>query len=353
MFCIAAFIVLVFMAAVSARYRRYLGRAWNCTLRRVTFRPCDTTFKQDIKDHLLAPLAVRRPKLVGPASVALEVVALLVVLATVWSAYVVVKSGVNLYVYGTCNKQDSASCSLGAEACSIPDQTPTFGESLLSGDVIGAFGNDFASLGETFSAIPSRMQNWEAEEYLPANASYLGVYDAKKETALEVIDPGCTYCLQLFNNIEEAGFDDRMNLTYIAYPIAAADGYKFQNSLLVTQYLEALRLNPLADVATPVDWEILRRIYTEVDDKGVSWQSVINGAEPAVATALLQDWSAEFGLSQEQVADVASVAASDEVADIIAANTRLVEESIHTVKIPTIIFDGRRHDGLVSVGDLD
>ncbi|WP_104170959.1 hypothetical protein [Cryobacterium sp. M23] len=353
MFCIAAFIVLVFMAAVSARYRRYLGRAWNCTLRRVTFRPCDTTFKQDIKDHLLAPLAVRRPKLVGPASVALEVVALLVVLTTVWSAYVVVKSGVNLYVYGTCNKQDSASCSLGAEACSIPDQTPTFGESLLSGDVIGAFGNDFASLGETFSAIPSRMQNWEAEEYLPANASYLGVYDAKKETALEVIDPGCTYCLQLFNNIEEAGFDDRMNLTYIAYPIAADDGYKFQNSLLVTQYLEALRLNPLADVATPVDWEILRRIYTEVDDKGVSWQSVINGAEPAVATALLQDWSAEFGLSPEQVADVASVAASDEVADIIAANTRLVEESIHTVKIPTIIFDGRRHDGLVSVGDLD
>ncbi|TFC84148.1 hypothetical protein E3T28_05410 [Cryobacterium sinapicolor] len=353
MFCIAAFIVLVFMAAVSARYRRYLGKAWNCTLRRVTFRPCDTTFKQDIKDHLLAPLAVRSPKLVGPASVALEVVALLVVLTTVWSAYVVVKSGVNLYVYGTCNKQDSASCSLGAEACSIPDQTPTFGESLLSGDVIGAFGNDFASLGETFSAIPSRMQNWDAEEYLPANASYLTVYDKEKETALEVIDPGCTYCLQLFNNIEEAGFDDRMNLTYIAYPIASADGYKFQNSLLVTQYLEALRLNPLEGAETPVDWEILRRIYTEDDANGVSWQSVLNGAEPETATALLQDWSAEFGLSPEQVADVASVAASDEVADIIAANTRLVEESIHTVKIPSIIFDGRRHDGLVSVDDLE
>ncbi|HSP51450.1 MAG TPA: hypothetical protein VLO00_01020 [Cryobacterium sp.] len=352
MFCIAAFIVLAFMAAVSARYRRYLGTAWNCTIRRVTFRPCDTTFKQDIKDHLLAPLAVRRPGLVGPASVALEVIALLVVLTTVWSAYVVVKSGVNLYVYGTCNKQDSASCSLGAEACAIPDQTPTFGESLLAGDVIGAFGNDFASLGETFSAIPSRMQNWDAEEYLPANASYLDAFDAKKETALEVIDPGCTYCLQLFNNIEEAGLDDRMNLTYIAYPIASADGYKFKNSLLVTQYLEALRLTPLEGAETPVDWEILRRIYTEDNDAGVSWQSVLNSAEPDAATALLQDWSAEFGLSPEQVATVASVAASDEVADIIAANTQLVEEDIHTVKIPSIIFDGRRHDGLVSVEDL-
>ncbi|MBC7443501.1 MAG: hypothetical protein H7311_13455 [Ramlibacter sp.] len=353
MFCIAAFIVLVFMAAVSARYRRYLGKAWNCTLRRVTFRPCDTTFKQDVKDHLLAPLAVRRPGLVGPASVTLEVLAVLVVLTTIWSGYTVVKSGVNLYVYGTCNKQDSASCSLGAEACSIPDQTPSFGESLAEGDVIGAFGNDFASLGETFSAIPSRMQNWDAKAYLPANASYLNAFDAKKETALEVIDPGCTYCLQLFENIEEAGFASKQNLSYIAYPIASADGYKFKNSLLVTQYLEALRLNPLADAKTPVDWQILSRIYTEKSDAGVSWQSVINGAEPAEATALLQDWAGEFGLSPAQVATVASVAASDEVAGIIAANKALVEESIHTVKIPTIIFDGRRHDGLVSVGDLD
>jgi hypothetical protein len=352
-FCIAAFIVLVFMAAISARYRRYLKKAWSCTLRRVTFRPCDTTFKQDLKDHLLAPLAVRRPKLVGPASIALEVLAVLVVLTTVWSAYVVVKSGVNLYVYGTCNKQDSASCSLGAEACSIPDQTPTFGESLAAWDVIGAFGNDFASLGETISAIPARMQNWKAEDYLPANASYLNGYDAKKSTALEVIDPGCTYCRQLFQNIEEAGFGEKQNLTYIAYPIKSADGYKFKNSLLVTQYLEALRLKPLADAKTPVDWEILRRIYTEKNNSGVSWQSVINGAEPAEATAQLQDWSREFGLSDAQVTAVASVAASDKVAGIIAANKERVEQDIHTVKIPTIIFDGRRHDGLVSVADLD
>src|SRR6187397_490991 len=105
------------MAAFSAKYRRYVGKAWNCTWRRVTFRPCDTTFKQDIKDHLLAPLAVRRPGLVKPASIGLEILAVLVILTTIWSGYTVVKSAVNLYVYGTCNKQDSASCTLGAEAC--------------------------------------------------------------------------------------------------------------------------------------------------------------------------------------------------------------------------------------------
>lgn len=353
MFCIAAFIVILLMAAVSAKYRRYVGKAWNCTLRRVTFRPCDTNFKQDIKDHMLAPLAIRNPKLVNPASIALEIIAFLIILTTVWSAYIVVQSGLNLYVYGTCNKQDSASCSLGAEACAIPDQTPSFGESLAEGNVIGAFWNNFASLGETISAIPTRMQSWDAEEYLPANATYLNEFDAKKETALEVIDPGCTYCLQLFENIEEAKFADKQNLSYIAYPIQGTSGYKFKNSLLVTQYLEALRLNPSESAETPVDWEILKRIYTEKNDKGVSWQSVINSSDSETVANLLQDWSSEFGLNEAQVKNIVVVAGSDKVTKIIAHNKTIVEDKIHTVKIPTIIFDGRRHDGLVSVSDMD
>jgi hypothetical protein len=352
-FCIAAFIVLVFMAAVSARYRKYLSKAWNCTFRRVTFRACDTTFKQDMKDHLLAPIAARRPGLVKPASIGLEVLAFLVVLTTIWSGYIVVESAANLYVYGTCNKQDSASCSLGAEACSIPDQTPTFGESIASWDLIGAFGNDFVRLGETFSAIPSRMQNWDATSYLPADATFLNTFDASKPTALEVIDPGCTYCLQLFQNIEKAGFADKQNLSYIAFPIQSATGYKFKNSLLVTEYLEALRLNPLPGTDTPVDWQILRRIYAETDDTGTAWQLVINKVSTEEATALLQGWALEFGLDQAQRDTVVASAASDQVAQVIAANKKIVEEDIHTVKIPTIIFDGRRHDGLVKVDELD
>jgi hypothetical protein len=353
MFCIAAFIVILIMSAVSARYRKYLTKAWNCVFRRITFRPCDTTFKQDIKDNMLAPLAIRNPRLVKPASIAIEILALLIILTTVWSAYVVVKSGLNLYVYGTCNKQDSASCSLGAQACAIPDQTPTFGESIADFDIVGAFWNDFASLGETIAAVPNRMQTWNAEDYLPANTTYLNKFDSSKETALEVIDPGCEYCLKLFNNIEEAGFADKQNLTYIAYPIKSQFGYKFENSLLVTQYLEALRLNPDADAKTPVDWEILKRIYTEDNKEGVSWQVAINNSEPEAAEALLQEWAGEFGLTEAEVKTVAEVAASDEVADIIAANRIIVEDKIKTVKIPTIIFDGQRHDGLVNVDKMD
>lgn len=352
MFCIAAFIVLLVMSVVSARYRRYLGAAFSCTLRRATFRPCDTTFKQDMKDRMLAPIAARSPQLVRPASITIEILAVLVVLTTLWSGYEVVKSGLNLYVYGTCNKQDSASCSLGAESCSIPSATPDFGGSVATGDVIGAFANEFSSLGETISAIPARTQNWVTEDYLPANATYLQPFEEKKPSALEVIDPGCTYCKQLLENLEEVDFADRYNLSYVAYPIAAKEGYKFPNSLLVTQYLEALKLNPLEGAATPVDWQILERIYTEENAAGTPWQSRLNGIDNAAATKVLDGWLLEFGLTAEQIDTVVTVAASDDVADIIADNKVLVEDAIHTVKIPTIIYDGKRHDGLVKVDDL-
>ena len=355
MFCIAAFIVLLVMGAVSAKYRRFARIAWSCAVRRVTFRACDTSFKQDVKDHLLAPIAVRTPGLVKPASVALEVTAWLVILTTVWSAYTVVKSGLNLYVYGTCNKENSESCSLGAEACAIPDQTPTFWGSIAEFDVIGAFGNEFASVGETMSALPTRMQNWDATEYLPANASYLAPYVTAKPSALEVIDPGCQFCRQLFANISEAGFDDEYNLSYVAYPIEGEDGYKFPNSLLVTQYLEALRLNPSmgsGSTDTPLDWQLLKRIFAGETSNGVPWQSRINGLDQDDAAAVIDGWLDEFGLSADEIVTVKAVAASDEVAAIIDANRGLVEDQIHTVKVPTIIFDGRRHDGVVDVDGL-
>lgn len=351
MFCIAAFIIILFMAAVSARYRKYVKKAWNCTWRRVTFRPCDTTFKQDIKDHLLAPLAARHPRLVKPASTTLEILAFLVVLTTVWSGYTVVESGLNLYVYGTCNKQDSASCSLGAEACSIPDQRPSFGDSLAALDIVGAFGNDFARLGETIGELPTRFRDWKTSDYLPENATFL-TEDAATPDALEIVDPGCLYCKNLFANIEESGFTKTHNLSYIAYPIASTTGYKFPNSLLVTQYLEALRLHPLAGAQTPVDWQVLSRIYTGHDAAGAEFQGVINTATHAETVALLDSWLTEFGLTDEQLSAVKTSAASGQVAAVIARNKTIVGDRVKTLKIPTIIFDGRRHDGLVSVGTL-
>lgn len=341
------------MAIVSARYRRMLGKAWKCVARRVTFRPCDTSFKQDVKDHLLAPLAIRNPRLVKPASITLEVVAVLIVITTVLSLYFVVRAGLNLWVYNTCDKQNSQSCSLGAQACSIQSETPDFWESIAQGDVIGAFGNEFSSLGETISLIPSRLKSWDATEYLPANVTYARTYDASKPTALEVIDPGCTFCRQLYKNLEESGFLDRYNVAYIAFPITVGDNeYKFANSRLMASYLEALRLHPLAGASIPADWQLLDHIYTSTNDVGIAMQTILNAASATDATTILDGWLSDIGYTSTQISEIKATAASTQVSDIIAANTQIVKSQINTVKIPTIIFDGQRHDGLVSVDDL-
>lgn len=352
MFCIAAFLVLLVLGLFSARYRRSLSRAWGCTVRRVTLRPCDTSFSQDLKDHLLAPVAAWRPGLVRPAAVAIEIGALVIVLTSVWSLYVVAKGGLNLWVYGTCDKADPQGCSLGAEACSIGDTTPSFLDSLLRLDVVGAIGSEVADLAESLGAIPDRLRTWDAAAYLPPNVSWRTGYDPARPTALEIVDPGCSACAQLAANMLEAGFGDRYNLAYIAYPIPDPIGTRFANSGLVVRYLEALRLRPRAGVAVPIDWQVLERILTGSDPAGVPWQTVLQEASRAEATALLQGWLAEMGLDDEAIDALASVAASEEVDAIVGSNTQLVRERIGTRKIPTLIFDGGRHDGLVGVGDL-
>src|SRR5690606_7627926 len=128
----AAFIVLIFMAGFSAKYRGYLKQAWGCTFRRITLRPCDTSFKDQIKNSLIAKVAVRAPRLSKATDIGLEVAAVLVIVLTIWSLYVVVKGGLNFFVYDTCYPANAAACSLGADACSIGTAKISFVESIKS-----------------------------------------------------------------------------------------------------------------------------------------------------------------------------------------------------------------------------
>ncbi len=360
MLCVAAFVVLLVLGIFSARYRGYLRSAWRCTLRRVTFRPCDTTFGQGVRDRMLAPVAAWRPGLVRPAAVGIEIVALLVVATTLLSGYAVAKGAINLAVYGTCDKADPAGCSLGAEACSIGDLTPSFLDSVTRLDLAGAVGNELADVAGTLGAIPDRWRRWDATEYLPPNATWRTGFDPARPTALEVIDPGCSVCAELARNMREAGFAERYNVSYIAYPIPDPLGSRFANSMLVVRYLEALRLREaaiadaaIADAAVPLDWLVLERLLLDVDPTGRPWREVMNEASASEAVAMLHDWLAAAGLDAAAIEAVAADAVSERVAAIIEGNMTLVRERIGTVKIPTLLFDGGRHDGLVGLDALD
>lgn len=352
MVCIAAFIVLVVISIFSAKYRKLTGEAWGCVARKLTLRPCDSNFKDDVKNSILSRVVIKRPKMVKFTSIAIEVGAFLIVVLTIWSLLVAVKSGVSLFVYGTCEPSNAAACSLdSSEACSIDKENIGFLDSIVQLKVHIWLGNWFSEYGEAIAAIPTRIQHWESTDYLPVNATYKNNYDASKPTAVEVFDPGCSACQKLYLNQVKNKFYDRYNITYIAYPISlksSSNGYKFKNSLLIAKYLEAVRLNPLKSSDRPVDWKVVERIFAGKDEKGVSWQFKLNNSiSDTDAEVLLKKWLAEFGYGTDQVEQVSNVANSQKVADIIESNKKLVTDKIKTVKIPTIIFDGRRYSGVI------
>lgn len=357
MLCIAAFIVLLVLGAVSAKYRKLLRRAWSCVARKVTFRPCDTSFRQDVKDSMLAPLALRAPRLVGPASVLIEVVAWVMVVSMVLSLYIVARSGLYLTVYGTCNKVNPEACSLSStQACGIGSAQPSFWESLTKGDVVGAFRNEATDIGETIAALPGVFKDWDANEYVPAEASYLSGYQADRPTALEIIDPGCTYCAQLFRNIEESGFAETHNVTYIVYPIGMDLAPRFKNSPLMASYLTAIRLTE-AEAGThrdnPTDWAILEHLYAGQRPDGTGWQTWLNEqASPEQVEAQVAVWLGEAGYDQAGIDQIVARAAAPETLDVVREGMRVVNDEIRTVTIPSMIADGKLHKGSVDVADL-
>lgn len=356
MFCIAAFIVLAIISIFSARYRKLAGKAWSCTLRRVTFRPCDTSFKEETKNQLLSHVAKRTPRLVKAADIGIEVASFLLVILTIWSLFVALEAGLNLFVWGTCNPSNASSCSLSSESCSINTVDKSLWQLTAEGKPFDWFVNQANNLGNTISNIPTRLQTWDATKYLPQNATYYYKFDSSKPTALEVIDPGCVVCQHLFMNIKQAGFENKYNLTYIPYPIKNPDipgKYKFANSYVVTTYLESIKMNPLSGLKTPADWQVLEHIYTGKDSGGTSYQIKINTMLDANQTKdLILGWLKDIGYSPAQLQQIQTDANGPKVASIIKQNQDIVNNKIKTVKIPTLIFNGQQHNGLVNTGDL-
>jgi len=357
MFCIAAFIVLAIISIFSASQRKLAKKAWSCTMRRVTFRPCDSSFKEETKNKILSHVANKTPRLVKVADIGIEVASFALVIFTIWSLLVVIQSGLNLFVWGTCNPSNASSCSLSAETCSIDKTQKSLWDLTLEGKPYEWFVNGAQSFGNTVANIPTRLQNWDANNYLPQNATYYYNKDNAKPTALEIIDPGCSVCARLFKNIKDVGFENNYNLTYIAYPIKKPDTnneYKFPNSYLITSYLESLKINPLENQKTPSDWQILERVFTWKDDSGMTYQLKINSSMNTDQTKdLLHEWLKDIGYNAAQIVQIDTDADSQKVTDIINQNRQIVEKEIKTVSIPTIIFAGHRHDGLVKTGDLN
>lgn len=339
MFCIIVFLIFLILFPIfgifSKDYRGLFKKSWSCAFKKLTLKPCDINFGDEIKNKLLGKIIFKYPRLAKFIDKTATLWSILFVILSLWSLLYVVNAGLNLWVYDTCDPTNGESCSLSGEACSVNQTTaPT--------------------IFETLSRIPDRLKNWSANEYISENSSFYNEVDSKKQTAIEVIDPGCKFCKKLWGNIKQADFVNSYNLTYIAYPIPEGEGYKFQHSYLIVSYLEALKLRPISDSPIPTDWRLLDKIFTEnVEGIGVDLQTAINLMYTKdEVIELINKYISEFGYTDNQIQEINQLVNSSEVRGILANNKVIVEDQIKTIKIPTIIFDGRRYDRVVDVETL-
>jgi len=355
MVCIAAFIILavavlsipilrIFNKKAADTIWKLFKKAIYCFTRRVTFRKCDSTFKDDIKNSVLRKVVIKHPNWVKPLSVIIEILSVLIILITIWSLLVGAKAGLALFVYGTCDISRPAACSLDAsESCSIDGNQIDFME-----DPIGWIGNWFVEFGEAFAAIPVRMQHWDAKDFIPESAEFYNAEDPNKPYALDIFDPGCIVCRKSYNNQQKTGFFDRYNVAFRYYVITGEDGDKFKNSRIIASYIEAVRRTRLAGSQPPAEWRIVDKLFTQNDpDLRIDYQTAFNEYySDKQAKTVLRQWLRGFGYDNRQIAMIVTDAESDWVKQVIVDTQNIVDNKIKTKKIPTMIFDGRRHEGL-------
>lgn len=340
MVCVAAFIILVligiFVAIISIfkrdfgkRYLKALKKAFHCFGKKVRLQKCDTNFSDDVKSLLLRKIILKKPKLVKPLSITIEIASVLLVILTIWSIVEAAKAGLSLWVFGTCNIAQPSNCALGADSCGLDEDNL----------------NWFTEWGELFSNLPDRFKSWNAADYDLSLAFTTGNKDSNN-IALSIIDPGCSVCLQSYKNLKNSpDFLTSHQLRVVLYPIKNTNGeLRFRNSELITRIILATNQVTGTDEYSV---KIIDRIFTEFNEDGVIYQSVFNNdLSETEAAQLLTNWLKEWEITSEDVAAITSLAISDEITAKLNHNIEIINSKIRPKGIPTFIYDGKKHLGL-------
>lgn len=363
MVCIAAFIILaivgIFVAFLSI-FRKDIGRKYwkvfkkslHCFTHHITFRKCDTNFKDDVKNLLLKKVVIKHPKAVKPLSVTIEVAAFLIVAVSVWSLATAVKSGLALWTLGSCNVRQPSACTLGAEACGIDS-----GEE--SKNFIESVGLWFTDWGQIFEAIPDKFRSWDTSNFELEGIDTSVMAESNAETAIDILDPGCSVCAQSFTLQLESEFFRNHKVTIVPFPIQDEEGnFKFKNSELIVRYVLAMEQQGLPideedEGALSPAFKTMRRVLiesgeyeTEAKTYTYSYQQMFNEMYSAEeAEAKLKEWLKEFGYHSAERSEIIERAHSDQICEVIKKNNEIVTKDIHAKGIPTMIYDGRKHTG--------
>ena len=103
MACLIALIVFGIMGIFSASHRALAKEAFSCVFKRVTFRPCDSGFKEKIKGKILSKIITRSTFLAKMVNKHYEILSWVFFILMLGSTLWVLWGGYNFYVYGSCN----------------------------------------------------------------------------------------------------------------------------------------------------------------------------------------------------------------------------------------------------------
>jgi hypothetical protein len=344
MVCIASFIILcvagvfVFIISIWKRevgksYLKLLKKAWQCAGKRLTLQKCDTSFKEDVKNTLLKKVILIKPSLVKPVSVAVEVLAVAIVLLTAFSFVEALKSGLALYSLGTCNVSRPDSCILGSYDSCLMDQQEL---------------NWFEEWGVIFANIPDRMKKWDAGDYLNENSIYYMGFDPSLDSALDIFDPLCNKCIESYKKQLEDGFLEKYNVAVIPYSIKGdTKAYRFNNSYMLSTYLLAAHEVPSGGGISPT-WKLIGKLADEERYPGMTWQSafLLDETSEDEVHRVMDAWLRSIGYNDAEIERVVALTTSEEIKSKMSENERLVEEVIRARGVPTTIYDGKKHTGV-------
>jgi hypothetical protein len=358
MLCILAFIIFLILFPILGffpEYRRLFRKAWSCVFKKVTLKPCDINLGEELKNKVIAKIFSFNPKMARFFDKTFAFWAFVFVVINIWSLGYVAVAGLNLWVHDTCTPSYAEACALGGDTCSIPVNSLSFEEAMASGRIGDWAGQPFKDFGDTLLRVPDRLKTWKAEDYLPPRPTFYTQKEGNK-IALEIIDPSCQFCKKMFQSIKESSFNSRYNLSYITYPISdnsKPNGYRFPHSYMISSYLEALKIfqtqtnGLIKEDKPPLDWQLLEKIFTENYQGKDQYQYVFNYAlegKPEEAEKIILQMLEQIGLNQEQINQVSGISKGWEVKNNLEEHKNIVDKKVRTLKIPTIIFGGRRYD---------
>lgn len=210
MFCIVAFLVLAILGVFSASHRKLAVRAFDCVVRRVTLRPCNTGFKEEIKGKILSRLVDKSTFLAKVFNKYYEVFSwifiILMLVSTVWT----IRGVYNFYAYGSCNGLNSE------DFC-------VFDPSGKNNQVSGSTGSDNSSVCKPSAHNPEDVSLKDVNLSLFPSQ----IKDGAKNNITFIGCYSCDYTRKVYPDVKKLLENNKnnVNFNFLYYPTKDSDDF--------------------------------------------------------------------------------------------------------------------------------